>query len=476
MSLTKVSYSMTTGLIANVRDFGALGDNSHDDTQAIKDAIASITTAGGNDGGQVYFPKGTYKVTSQITITGNGIHLCGAGTNATMINFIPTATQICFLWDKGSTVLYFGSIKNMSFYSDDTTYVKFAIQLIDVSGFEVESVGTRFPHWYDATQGSVFLALNGREHIWIRDIYAFADRPIVINKIPAPHTASGIGLDQTNFENIYVGATSTNPIVSIGDDCPISQVSFTGTQSWIGGKNGIEWIDTTSVSVSQGLTVAHVRSEQATAPNGHLIYISHNVGVQNFALYNGYSGDRNGFYFRKCDSVNITDFYLGDAAAEAMNVDTTVREVSLISCFWQAGTTASMTGQRVVMAVPFEPNSGALPPTAFYSSTLNTSRNELHDGVIAGTPFTVANAATTNLPSNFASYFYVIASNGTMALFAQNTSTTYEISDPTSSFSVTPANAGTTNIYISAGDLVLQNNSGGSLKYRINQFGSSGSF
>ena len=476
MSLTKVSYSMISGACANILDFGADPTGVADSTAAIQAAIDSVVSGGGTDGGLVYFPAGTYKVTSTITISSNGVHLIGDGMNATMINFMPSATDICFLWDEGNAVIYIGSIKQMTFYSDDTTHVKFAIQIVDVSGFVVRDVGTRFPHWSDTSGNSVFLVLNGREFIWVQDIYAFADRPLVINKIPASHTGAGIGLDQTNFHNIYFGGMSSNAIVEISDNCPISQVSFTGTQSWVGGGYGLYWNDTTSVGISEGLVISNVRLEQGVDPTKHAFYISHNTGVQNFTVYNGFCGDRAGFYLRKCDSVNIVDYYAALAGAEVMNTDTTVREVSLISCFWQGTTTASMVGQLTIFAVPLEPNTGALPPTAFYSSTLNALRNETHDGVIAGTPFTVANTATTNLPFNFVSYFYVMASNGAMALFANNTSSTYEISDPTSGFSITPANAGTTNIYISGGNLVLQNNTGGSLNYKINQFGSSGSF
>jgi hypothetical protein len=41
---------------ANVRDFGAIGDGAHDDTKAIKNALASLP----NEGGTVLFPPGHY--------------------------------------------------------------------------------------------------------------------------------------------------------------------------------------------------------------------------------------------------------------------------------------------------------------------------------------------------------------------------------------------------------------------------------
>jgi len=61
MSLTKVSYSMITGAVANVKDYGAIGDGIQNDTNAIQLAVASGKT--------VYFPDGNYLVAATINIT-----------------------------------------------------------------------------------------------------------------------------------------------------------------------------------------------------------------------------------------------------------------------------------------------------------------------------------------------------------------------------------------------------------------------
>lgn len=50
--------------VFDVTNYGATGDGLTDDTQAIKDAIAAVPAKGG----VVYFPSGTYRVTSQILI------------------------------------------------------------------------------------------------------------------------------------------------------------------------------------------------------------------------------------------------------------------------------------------------------------------------------------------------------------------------------------------------------------------------
>jgi len=63
MSLTKVSYSMISGAIANVLDFGADPTGVADSTAAINAALVAADV--------VYLPAGNYKV-SQIVFTGSG--------------------------------------------------------------------------------------------------------------------------------------------------------------------------------------------------------------------------------------------------------------------------------------------------------------------------------------------------------------------------------------------------------------------
>jgi hypothetical protein len=52
--------------IKNVKDFGAVGNGSTDDTSAIQAAINAAAAKGGS----VYFPSGVYKVSSTLTVSG----------------------------------------------------------------------------------------------------------------------------------------------------------------------------------------------------------------------------------------------------------------------------------------------------------------------------------------------------------------------------------------------------------------------
>jgi hypothetical protein len=71
MSLTKVSYSMIDGIAINVKDYGAVGNGSTDDTAAINLAIAAIPATGGT----LYFPasSGAYLVNATIVVNNNNL-------------------------------------------------------------------------------------------------------------------------------------------------------------------------------------------------------------------------------------------------------------------------------------------------------------------------------------------------------------------------------------------------------------------
>jgi hypothetical protein len=112
MPLTKVSYSMIDGSAINVLDYGAVGDNITDDTQAFKDAIAALNA--GNVTEVLYIPAKNYRLTENIvfptfskTITvyayGAVLNFSGLPTNQTAIssNGIVNVFAQTFRWFGG---------------------------------------------------------------------------------------------------------------------------------------------------------------------------------------------------------------------------------------------------------------------------------------------------------------------------------------------------------------------------------------
>lgn len=65
----------------SVTDFGVVGDGVTNDTVAIQTAINAISLTGGT----LFFPKGTYKCSSELTLSASNVHLLGE--NGTVLDF-----------------------------------------------------------------------------------------------------------------------------------------------------------------------------------------------------------------------------------------------------------------------------------------------------------------------------------------------------------------------------------------------------
>jgi len=98
LNATNISQAMSTVLgatvgrylsaklldVVSVRDFGAKGDGTTDDTAAINAAIAYAKSTA-YAGGKIFFPDGTYLISSTINLTGSGFALVGQSVRGTTI-------------------------------------------------------------------------------------------------------------------------------------------------------------------------------------------------------------------------------------------------------------------------------------------------------------------------------------------------------------------------------------------------------
>ena len=99
-----------SGDALNVREYGATGDGTTDDTTAVQ---AAITAAGR---GTVYFPPGTYYLPGSVTLNSYA-HLVGAGQEASFIK--TAASTVAFTWAAGS-ILYGLELEHLGFTGPGT--------------------------------------------------------------------------------------------------------------------------------------------------------------------------------------------------------------------------------------------------------------------------------------------------------------------------------------------------------------------
>src|SRR5262249_55878751 len=83
----------TIEIVFNVKNYGAKGDNVNDDTAAAQSAITACQAAGG---GIVFFPPGTYKLTSPLLITSDKVIIKGAGMGVPFNNVFTRGPTVLF--------------------------------------------------------------------------------------------------------------------------------------------------------------------------------------------------------------------------------------------------------------------------------------------------------------------------------------------------------------------------------------------
>lgn len=103
-------YRLYTGALS-VKWFGATGNGSTDDITTIQSCVNAAQALG--TGGTVFFPSGTYKVSSRINVTASSVSLVGNGRNATVLASSSTTDDVIRLADATG----YQTIESMTFTS-----------------------------------------------------------------------------------------------------------------------------------------------------------------------------------------------------------------------------------------------------------------------------------------------------------------------------------------------------------------------
>lgn len=137
----------------SVKDFGAVGDGVTDDTAAIQAAIDSLSASGG----QIYIPKGTYSVTTELAVAGNYVEICLDQAAVLSYN---TPTYQCFNWTGNYGQLTGGKLLGPASWDGANVAPTYAVVDIHGSGmtvgniqlYNIRKVGIRFK---DVDNGTV---------------------------------------------------------------------------------------------------------------------------------------------------------------------------------------------------------------------------------------------------------------------------------------------------------------------------------
>jgi len=479
MSLTKVSFSMINGAVANILDFGADPTGATDSTAAIQAAINSFATGQGT----VKFPRGSYLVTSTLTVNQSGINLVGDGMRVSCIVFAPTAADTCIFIGKGGEGTTDGgiisecSVSNLWFFSGDTTYKKIAVEFKDQGECEFSNIKIGpIGNWSGA--GSIGLRTRGRQMFWVKECSITADIPINIGFNDNSPTLCS---DLFTFKNILLSSAVNQPNILIDDKVVLFSTVF-DTVSMNGGTYGVYWNNTTGgIAQSTSLSLLNCRYEQADDPTKYAFYINPPslVGLQMTSCIFGGAGAYpvNGLYLRNCGSACLQTCNVEVIGGrELINADSTVARLELVNNFMQTGGISAITGMTLVRADKNVISSG-LPETGLFLTT--TGINYTLNSSLSSSTIDLANGAVHVVPS-FVGYIFIATNDDASATFVLSgaTNSVAETSDPTGVFSVTKGTASSYNVYYDVGNAryEIQNNRGSAKKIRLTFLGTNAGF
>lgn len=305
----------------NVKWFGAKGHLNAGapwDTNPIILAICAcksrMTPAPYNDPpATLYLPSGRYILT-QALVVDFPLRITGDGSEQSFVYFRPEVDgQVCLtIHGDGFTGLYGCSVEDLQIVGDSAR-AQDAFLLQDLSKFVMRSVIVLIP----TTPGALSrgLRIQGRQEGLIEHVYIQADRCISLEKCQLGQSTLNF-TDHWTFHNIsMLGADDNESLISVEPGSVLTNINFTGHQTWNGGYSGLYWQDSTTSSFTN-LNFQNVRWEdsldQANGQKLHgfmfyfnLVQPSYNLLIQNCS---GGSYGAQGLHLRHAAYLNLINF------------------------------------------------------------------------------------------------------------------------------------------------------------------------
>lgn len=183
MALTKAHNRMISGSMVNVVDYGATGDGTTDDTSAVQAAIAT--------GQSVFFPKGTYLISDQLTVETTGQMLVGDGLQTVIKN---STTSDIIIYVGGSSNVDKVQIKDLTIEGNALTTYGLKVQGNDDS-LSAARNGVVENVYFDniSTGAAVYLSAWVWRFVGVKIISTNFEGFII-----------GDGCNSTMFDNVYI--------------------------------------------------------------------------------------------------------------------------------------------------------------------------------------------------------------------------------------------------------------------------------
>lgn len=256
--------------------------DTHVEIQACVEALSS-----GSVGGTVFFEPGRYYLGETVNVSYSYLRLQGSGRGATLVNL--SGDDHCgFLFGKPGQSMGGAALVDMLLTSFGRGNTMICTE--DQTEFKVENI-------HILNDKGAGMELRGRDSIWLRDIAIRADAPMRIME------GQSKGMDQMNCHNCYLIEKGwDDPVVFIDGDASISEISFTGMQSWARGSYGLYWDRNSNPREGKNTSIVleNMRAEQAEgARDGWTIWINRTAynHLDRFICRNcGMATQRNGVF------------------------------------------------------------------------------------------------------------------------------------------------------------------------------------
>jgi hypothetical protein len=388
-------------LVFDVKDYGAKGDGSTDDTSSINSAIAAANSA---SGGTVFFPVGTYIVSSPLTTLGGNVAVAGVGGNSSAIKLASgwSGTTVFNLTNNYNLIekLYFIGGPNSTTASSNP-----AANMIELTAAQyctIQDINSQYVNGYIVE--AVGSASRGVQGLYITNIRGNKNGYGI-------HTLGNTGSTfavQAMITNIYMQQVSIGDVILIEDsyDVQISQINTAITGGASSNASNLRIHGACASIFATNLDVGSFPTQPAGTP-AITIESGANGTPENVHIYNGIVQVCSvGFLVSAGTHIYITDFKIQSMSTHGITI-TSGSSIQVSKCIFSlngqtAGTNYEINCQSNSSPIWFSQNdfntpkgtsSGQVSAVGQHGSFSNGA--EWIDNNFGGTGFTASTIFAT---------------------------------------------------------------------------------